>query len=95
MLHGEVLTGFKDSLKKQPPKVFCKKAVLKKLVILTEKYLCWNIFLIAGSKAGNFFTKRLQHRCFPVNIAKFLKTSVLKGICERLLLNFIDSKWKK
>ena len=46
MLHGEVLTGFKDSLKKQPPKVFCKKAVLKKLVILTEKYLCWNIFLI-------------------------------------------------
>ena len=33
-------------------------------------------------------------RCFPVNIVKFLKTSILKDICKRLLLNFIDSKWK-
>ena len=29
--------------------------------------------------------KGLQHRCFPVNIAKFL-TPILKNICERLLL---------
>ena len=49
----------------------------------------------AGLQPGNFITKRLQHRLFPVNIAKFLKTSILKYICERLLLNFIDSKWKK
>ena len=40
-------------------------------------------------------TKSLQHSYFPVNIAKFLKTSILKDVCERLLLNFIDSKWKK
>ena len=39
--------------------------------------------------------KQLQHRFFPVNITKFLKTSILKDICERLLLNFIDSKPKK
>ena len=26
--------------------------------------------------------------CFPVNIAKFLRTPVLKSICERLLLDF-------
>ena len=32
----------------------------------------------------------------PVNIAKFLKTFILKGLdCERLLLNFIDSKRKE
>ena len=43
--------------------------------------------------------------CFPVNIAKFLRTSILKNVCERLLL-FIaeigsrgyhvykDSSWK-
>ena len=30
---------------------------------------------------------RLQHRWFPVNIAKFLKTPISKNICERLLLN--------
>ena len=31
----------------------------------------------AALQAGNFITKRLQHRCFPVNIAKFLKLSIL------------------
>ena len=29
---------------------------------------------------------RLQHKCFPVNIGKFLRTRILKNICERLLL---------
>ena len=29
---------------------------------------------------------KLQNRCFPVNIAKFLRTYILKSICERLLL---------
>ena len=28
---------------------------------------------------------KLQHRLFPVNIAKFLRTPILKKICERLL----------
>ena len=32
------------------------------------------------------FRKKLQHRCFPVNIAKFLRTPVLKNICKRLFL---------
>ena len=27
-------------------------------------------------------SKRLQHRCFPVNIGKFLRTPILKNICE-------------
>ena len=29
---------------------------------------------VAALKARNFIKKRLQHRCFPVNIAKFLRT---------------------
>ena len=29
---------------------------------------------IAGLKDCNFIKKRIQHRCFPVNIAKFLRT---------------------
>ena len=40
----------------------------------------------------NFIKKRLQRRCFPVNIATFSKTIVLKNICERLLLNFSKKK---
>ena len=34
-------------------------------------------------RACNFVKKRLQHRCFPVNYAKFLR-----NICERLLLHY-------
>ena len=43
----------------------------------------------AGLQTGNFITKRLEHRCFPVNLAKFLKTPILKDIFERLLLNSV------
>ena len=31
--------------------------------------------------------KRLQHRCFPANIAKFSGTTILENICERLFLS--------
>ena len=45
----------------------------------------------AGLKSWNVSKKRLQHRCNPVNIAKFLRTTVLKNICERLFERF--AKW--
>ena len=32
-----------------------------------------------------------QHRCFPVNIANFLRTPILKNICEQLLLKISNS----
>ena len=35
----------------------------------------------------NFIKKRLQHRCFPVKFAKYLRTPILKNIFEWLLLN--------
>ena len=36
-----------------------------------------------------FKKKRLQHRCFSVNIEKFLRASILKNICERELLLWV------
>ena len=33
-----------------------------------------------------FIRKRRKYRCFPMNIAKFLTTPILKNICERQLL---------
>ena len=36
----------------------------------------------------NFIKKRLQHKCFPVNVAKFLIQPILKNICKRLLFKF-------
>ena len=41
---------------------------------------------VAILQPRNFIKKRLQHRCFPVNDANFLKTPILKNICKRLLL---------
>ena len=47
-----------------------------------------------GLKACNFIEKILQLRCFPVNIAKFLRKPILKIICERLLLAVSKCSWK-
>ena len=33
-------------MRKQPPEVFYKKAVIKNLAIFTEKHLCWSLVLI-------------------------------------------------
>ena len=58
-----------------------KKGVLKNFANFTGKHLCWSLL-----QACNFIKKRLQHWCFPVKFAKFLRTSILKKIYERLLL---------
>ena len=39
-------------------------------------------FLILSLKVCSFIKRRLQHRYFPVNIPKILKTSILKNICK-------------
>ena len=58
-------------IQKQPLELFCKKTVLKSFAIFTGKHLCW-ILLLIKLKACNSIKKRLQHRCFPVSIARFL-----------------------
>ena len=35
---------------------------------------------IVGPKPQDFIKKRFRHRCFPVNIAKFLRTPILENI---------------
>ena len=35
--------------------------------------------------------KKPQHSCFPVNIAKFLRTPILKNIFERMILTVSSS----
>ena len=71
--------------------VLQKKHVLKKFAIFTGKQktpVLESLFnKVAGPKACNFIKKRLQYKCFPVNIAKFFRPSILKNICERLLLD--------
>ena len=49
---------------------------LKNFAIFTGKHLCWSPFLgkLQVLKPTNLLKRRLQHRYFPVNIAKLLKT---------------------
>ena len=71
--------------------VFFKTGVLKNFAIFTRKHLCWSLFLILVLQPCNYIKKQLQHRCFPLNIAEFWRTSNLKNICEQLLLKFNES----
>ena len=60
-----------------------KKSVLKIFANLQS-------LLNKDLNACNFIKEKLQRRCFPVKFVKFLETSVLKNICERLLLEMFD-----
>ena len=75
---------------KQQPEVFCKNDALKDFTIFTEKCLCWSHFLIRLLKSAAFSTadllKKTPHRCFSVNIAKILRTRIMKNIFEELFL---------
>ena len=51
--------------------MFFKIGVLKSFVIFIGKYLRWGFFLI---KLTQKTSKKHKHRCFLVNIAKFLRT---------------------
>ena len=74
---------------------FVKNGVLKSIENFAGKYLCWCLFLIklqavleslfskiVGLQACKFIKKRLQHRFFSGKFAKFVRTLILKNICE-------------
>ena len=83
-----ILSSHKFSEMHNEHKVFYKKSVLKHCAIITGKHLCWNLFCIknAGLQASNFIKKRLQHKCFLVNIERCYRAPILKNSCDRLLL---------
>ena len=62
--------------------MFFKKDVLKNFSIFTGKHLCWSLLLNKWQvfRSAALLKKRLQHSCFPVNIAKFLRTAFLQNI---------------
>ena len=82
------------------PEMFCKKGVLRNFTKLTGKILFQSLFFyklaglrpatfyeLAGLRPSTLLTKRLWHRRFPVNFAKFLRTFFLTEHLRRLLLN--------
>ena len=61
------------------PEVFCINGVLGNFGKFTGKRLCQShlCFFNKGLRPAILFKKRLLHRCFPVNFAKFLRTPFL------------------
>ena len=63
--------------------IIVKKAVLNKFCNIYRKTpVPESLFdKVVGLQACSFVKKRLQHRCFSVNM-KFLRTLILKYTCE-------------
>ena len=74
---------------------FVKKGVLKNFAEFTGKHLCWSLFSnnVAGLRPATLLRKRLQHRCFPVNFAKFWKAPLSQNTFRRLLLVVSELYW--
>ena len=53
----------------------------------------WLFNKAAVLKACNFIKMRLRHKYLPMNIAKILRTPILKNICEQQLLLIISCLW--
>ena len=73
------------------------KKLLKNFVLFTGKYLCQSLFFneVGFLRGATLSIKGIQHRCFLVNIAKFLRITILKNICEWLLLQITEYKWDR
>ena len=68
---------------------FCKKSVLKSLKKSTGKHLCWILFfykVVDLRPVTLLKKKKFQHRLFPVNFVKFLRTLLdIEYLCWKLL----------
>ena len=80
------LFKYNSKWQKQPPELCFKKSCSEKFPnIHTKSPLLESLInKVAGIQASNFIKNRLQHRCFSVKYAKFLRTSVLKNIFDQL-----------
>ena len=64
------------------------KVVLKNFTKFTGKHLCWSFFFNnVADWPLTLLKKRLQHRCFPANFVKFLRTPFFTEHLLRLLLS--------
>ena len=73
LFSNAVQRQFMRYVQKQPPDVFFKRiGALKNFLDFSGKHLLESIFnKVAALQACIFIKKRLKHKYFPVNIAKF------------------------
>ena len=64
-----------------------KKGFLRNFAEFTGKHLCQSLFFTqVAAQPATLLKKRLWHRCFPENFAKFLRTPFFKEHLQWLLL---------
>ena len=68
------------------PEMFCRKGVLKNFAKFTGNHLCQSLFFNKDLRPATLLKKRLWHRCFLVNIAKFLRAPFFTEQLRWLLL---------
>ena len=81
-------------IQKQRPELFCTKICSKKFGKIHRKTPVPESLFLIKFAASTLLKKRLQHRCFSVNLAKFLRTPFLRSSSGRLLLFIVIPKEK-
>ena len=79
-------------VQKQPPEVFFKKDVLKNFANLTEKHLCWSLFLIkmeAWETPAQMFSCEISKIFKSTYFEEHLRTTADQTICNKILLEKI------
>ena len=78
VLFVHIRKNLSENLRSSRSQMFFKISVLKNFSMLAKNTCVRVSFNKAGSlKVCNLLKKRFQHRCFPVNIPKFLRTAFL------------------
>ena len=77
-----LMSNFIDPVHKQVNVEECsvKKGVLKNFAKFTGKHQCQSLF----------FNRVADHRCFPANFAKFLRTRFITGHVRKALSSIYD-----
>ena len=81
------LNGFDYVFRSSHRRCFVKNVFLEMSQNL-QKNICARVFFnkVAGLRPATLFKKRLWHKCFPGNFAKFLRTPFLQNTSDRMLL---------
>ena len=89
---GDLFHKFTQSISSRSShlEVFCRKGILTNSAKFTGKHLFQSLLFnkVAGLGPATLLKKRLWHRCFPANFAKFLRTPFFTEHLRWLPLKF-------
>ena len=85
---NQLINNQMDWVRSSRSEVFCEKCFIKNFAKFTGKHLFQSVVFnkVSGLRPAALLKKRLWHRCFPVNFAKFLRTAIFIEYLRLLLL---------